>query len=78
MADFGVARLVPGDAGEFVFGLEILKANVPNERAERFDGIDFIALRANEPEANIFVGILWKTSFAIGGASPRSASLTTK
>src|ERR1051325_9511900 len=66
MADFGVARFVPGNARQVVFGLEILEANVPNECAERFDGIDFIALRANETQANVFVGIFWKTGFAVG------------
>src|SRR5881397_3596419 len=65
MADLGVARFIPGDAPQIVFGLEIFEANVPNERAERFDGVDFVALRADEAQPDIFVGILRETRFAI-------------
>src|SRR5436190_24239331 len=67
MSDFGVARFVPGDAGEIVFGLKIFEADIPNERAESFDGIDFVALSADETKAEIFVGVFGETSFTIGG-----------
>src|SRR5439155_13873831 len=67
VTDLGVARLVPGDAREVVLGLKILEPNVPDERAERLDGIDFVALRANEPQAKGFVGIFWEPLLSVGG-----------
>ena len=47
--------------------MKILEPNVPDERAERLDGIDFVALRANEPQAKGFVGIFWEPLLSVGG-----------
>src|SRR6185503_9554027 len=48
MANLGVPRLIPGDSRQIVLGVEIFKANVPNERAKGFNGIHLIALRADK------------------------------
>ena len=66
MANFGMPGFVPRYAGKVIFGLKIFKPNVPDERAEGFDGIDFVALGADKTKADVFVGVFWKTSFAIG------------
>src|SRR5687767_11407162 len=67
MANFGMSGFVPGDPSQIVFGLEITEADVPKESAEGFDGIDLVALGANETEAEIFIGILGEPFLAIGG-----------
>src|SRR5713226_4414097 len=65
MADLSVPRFIPGDPRQVVFGLKILEANVPNEGAERLDGIHLVALRANETKAQVLVGILGKAFLLI-------------
>src|ERR1051325_6968713 len=66
MANFGVTGFVPGDARQIVFGLEIFEPYVPDECAEGLDGVDLVALGADKTKADVFVGVFWKTSFAIG------------
>ena len=48
-----------------MFRLKILEPNVPDKGAECFDGIHLIALRANESQPEILVGILWKPFLGI-------------
>src|SRR5437588_8830585 len=65
MPDLRVPRFIPRDPCQVVFGLEIFEANVPNESAKRLDGIDLVALRANEAKAQVLVGILGKAFLLI-------------
>src|SRR5438067_2162798 len=65
MPDLRVPRFIPGDPRQVVFGLEIFEANVPNESAKRLDGIDLVALSANEAKAQVLVGILRKAFLLI-------------
>ena len=57
MADLGVPGFVPGDAGQIVFRLEVAEADVPEERAEGLDGVDLVALRPQEPQPQVLVGV---------------------
>ena len=66
MPDLGVARLVPGDAREVVLGIEILEADVPEERAERLDRVDLVALGADEAQADGLVGVCVEARLAVG------------
>src|SRR5206468_11294129 len=66
MTDFRVPGFVPGNSGQIVFGLEILEPNVPDECAEGLDGVHFIALRAHETEAEVFIRILGEARLAVG------------
>ena len=50
MADLGMAGLVPCHPREVVLRVEILEANIPDESAERLDGVDLVPLRADETE----------------------------
>src|SRR5690242_15241733 len=65
VSDFRVARLVPRDSSQVVLSLKILEANVPNESSEGFDGINLVPLGANESQAQVLIGILWKPRRAI-------------
>ena len=66
MPDLGVARLVPRDPREIVLGVEILEADVPDERPERLDGVDFVALRAHEAHPVGLVGVRREARAAVG------------
>src|SRR5882762_6081802 len=66
MANLCVARFVPGDARKIIFRPKIFEPNVPDERTERLDGVDFITLRADEAQAQILVGVLRKTRRRVG------------
>ena len=66
VAHLSVACLIPCDAGEVVLGLEVLEAHVPDECAEGLDGIDFVALGADEAEPFILVGIGGVAGLAVG------------
>src|SRR5258706_6579385 len=65
MTNFSVSRFIPCDPSQVVLGLKILEANVPNEGAERLDGIDLVALCANETKTQALVGILGKAFLLI-------------
>src|SRR6266496_4095316 len=65
MPNLGMPRFIPGDPRQVIFGLKILEANVPNESAECLNGIDLIALCADETKTQVLVGIFGKAFLLI-------------
>ena len=66
MADLRVAGFVPGDPGEVVFRFEVEEADVPQERAEGLDRVDFVALGAQETQPQTLVRVGGKAWLAVG------------
>src|ERR1041385_68481 len=65
MSNLRVPCLVPGNPRQVVFGLEIFETYVPNKRAESLDGINFIALGANEAQSQRFIRFFWIAFLAV-------------